>query len=321
MSFEQPPKIEQTENKEEIFDFEEWLIQELETQYKEKANILRQNGLLEIIPEVKEMGITALDGQEYPFPKKEEIKQRILENREFYETKMRQGFTEMEIVPCLPLNDIIKTVKQATLLHAKQEKLFTKDKDGNKIKITLDENLPENERAMYVWNEYDNADVNGTLARDPKEFSDNHQGKTDLEFLTTLPFKGFEVILREKDLVIPREGKGEVIAGRKRLEAGKVFSDYLKIIKDDTQYKGETIFNTKSWLIAFLVNLEQTDFVMDDYQNEVDCVSINGGDYFSASGFVPNADWDRVIQRAYLDGSDPGHRNVDCGVRPAVRVS
>lgn len=321
MSFEQPPKIEQTENKEEIFDFEKWLIRDFETQYKGKANILRRNGLLEIIPEVKEMGITALDGKEYPFPKKEEIKQRIFENREFYETKMRQGFTEMEIVPCLPLNDIIKTVKQAILRHAKQEKLFTKDKDGNKIQITLDESRPENEKAMYVWNEYDNADVNGTLARDPKEFSSNHQGKTDMEFLTTLPFKGFEVILREKDLVIPREGKGKVIAGRKRLEAGKVFSDYLKIINSEAQYKGETIFNTKNWLITFLANLEQTDFVMDDYQNEVDCISINEGDYLPASGNVPNAYWARDYRRADMDGDSARNRYEYYGVRSAVRVS
>lgn len=321
MSFEQPPEIEQTKNKKEVFDFEKWLIREFETQYKEKANILRRNGLLEILPEIKEMGITAVDGKEYPFPKKEEIKKRILENREFYETKMRQGFTEMEIVPCLPLNDIIKTVKQAILRHAKQAKLFTKDKDGNKIQITLDKSLPENERAMYTWNTYDNADVKGTLVHDPKEFSDNHQGKTELEFLTTLLFKGFEIILREKDITIPRKGKNEVTAGRKRLEAGKIFSDYLKIINSEAQYKGETIFNTKSWLITFLTNLEQTDFVIDDYQNEVDCISVNGGDYFPASGCVPDAYWHRDLRQASLVRGDPWSRGDFFCVRPAVRVS
>src|SRR3989338_564380 len=121
---EKPPIIENKDQ--EPFDLEKWLVSELPRQYEEKAKLLNRLGLLEILPEKKEIGLTGINGREYPIPKREDIEKIIRENRELYEAKMKQGFTEMEIVPFgLQLEQrLIKTAEKAILKHHQAGKLF-----------------------------------------------------------------------------------------------------------------------------------------------------------------------------------------------------
>src|SRR4030043_409519 len=85
-------------------ELEAWLKFELKKQYQEQINSYRQNNLLELNPETGETGIYGTDDQFYAYPDLKAIEQAIRANQEFYQLKLKQGLTELEIVPfALPL--------------------------------------------------------------------------------------------------------------------------------------------------------------------------------------------------------------------------
>ena len=320
MSFESIPT---KKDQEPVFNFELWLNNELPKQYIEKAQILNKNGLLHVLTQSQEFGIIGPDGQEYPFPKLETIKAEMLENREFYQTKMSQGFTEMEIVPFLELEKLIKTVEKAILRHHKEGKLFATKKDASDpneklVPLELKENQP-----LFVWDEYLKAEENGTLIYDPQEFSqNNHRGKDKMEMLKYLEkssFPGYLVRLREKNVNIPRAGQGKTLNGRKQLEAGLNSREYLKALQEKKEYQGEAGQNAEDWLIKFLTHLEKTNEVIDNWQGN-GSVALLIGAYFTASDGVPGGSWFRSLRQADLGRHDPDYRNGGVGVASVVRV-
>ena len=310
------------EQKEKPFDLENWLALEFKTQYETKAKILNRLGLLEILPEKQEIGILGIDGKEYPFPEMEVIEQEFRKNKELFETKMAQGFTELEITPFgMPLNRLIETLKQQLLKHSREGKLFHTKKNQTDSNETLKPFALDDENPLNVWDKYVGADENGELVYDAKEFSQNHQGKTKLQMIDSQESSpGFLITLREKNLNIPRECKGEMKNGRKQLETNKTPREYLQMILSQEMYQGELGQTPEEWLTEFLTHLEQTNQVIDDWQ-ENGSASFQLGGYFHASDGVPYCVSVRDHRRAYLDGVDPGSRLGSVGVRSAVRVN
>ena len=309
------------ENKnEQPFNFEKWLSLELPKQYEEKVKILNRLGILEILPEAKDIGIVGIDGKEYVLPEIEEIKAKIEENKEIFETKIRQGFTDLNIVPFgTSLQKLINIMEKAILKHHQEGKLFTarknlEDENEPLQKLELDENQP-----LYKWEGYENADTEGKLVYYPQEFTkDNHQGKTKREILAETQ-KGFIVILQEKNPNIPKENQGEIINGRKRLEANKTSNDYLKLLQTEEQYQNEQGKTPEEWITKFLTTLEKHNQVIDDYQGN-GRASFQLGAYFSSSDLVPFCDWYRDNRRANLYRSYPRFQNGNSGASSSARV-
>jgi len=178
------PKIEN--KNEQPFNFEKWLELELPKQYEEKVKILNKLGILEILPEAKEFGIVGIDGKEYPIPEMEEIKDKIEKNKEMFETKMKQGFTDLNIIPFgTELSKLIKIMEKTILKHHKEGKLFTAKKNLEdeseplqKLELYADCETNPDHSPVDVWKEgYDKADTEGKLVYYPQEFSENHQAK------------------------------------------------------------------------------------------------------------------------------------------------
>jgi len=312
------------ENKDkEPFDYEKWLSNELPRQYTEKAKILNELGLLEILPEAKDIGIVAIDGQEYPMPEQEDIEKIFRENKEVFEKKMEQGFTEMEIVPFgLPLERLIKTAEKVILKHHQEGKLYSnrknpEDENEELVPLELDENKP-----LYIWKEgYDNADIDGKMVYFPESFDkdpEKHQGKTKDQIIKETK-QGFQIILREKNLNIPRDGKGKTIGGRQQLEANQTPHEYLKKIQTEKEYRNEEGQTPEDWLTTFLTHLEKHNQVIDDYQGS-SSIAYNLGAWLPSYVDVPVAYWSRVYWRAYLGGYDPGDHFDNLGARVRVRV-
>jgi len=310
------------EKKDRPFDLEKWLSKELPAQYETKAKILNRNGLLEILPEAGEKGIVSIDGEECPFPDLEAIIEAI-ESNELYRNKLEQGFTELEITPFgLPLETIAKTVEKAIVRHYKEGKLFSarKNPGGSTEQPTpleLDENQP-----VYQWEGYKTADLDGRLVYYPKEFSNNHGGRTKAELLKQAEgraFKGYNVFLREPNPNIPREGRGETKGGRKQLETNKQIKEYLRLIKTGEEYRGEDGLTPEDRLTMLLTHLEKTDEAIDDYSGN-GSISFQVGTYFPSDGGVPNSYWDRGDRRLNLYRSDPDNRNSNFGAASGVRI-
>lgn len=334
--------------REKLWPFESLPQKEFQEQYESQKEIFIKTGILEKLstgemglprssPEAMVWGIKGIDNQEYAFPKMEEVSKMMRENKEILKTKTEQGFNRLLIVPFgMKLDDLIEKYKQVILKHHKEGKLLATKKDPKEPdqKLELDENQP-----VWVWDKYLNADVNGELIYQPKEFSKNHQGKTKKEILKEAPSTGsgqggWNILLIEDLPNIPREGKGEIIGKRpqidtsgtsikKYIKKGEAIpspSEYLKAIQTESIYQNETGMTPEDQITYAITHLEQTNQAIDDWRGN-GSISYQLGAYFPASGGVPGADWDRGSRGAYVGRDVPGDRGDDCGVRGSVRVS
>ena len=303
----------------------EALPEELREQYEKQVELMKRIGLVKDL-ESGELGIEGVDGKEYPIPTQEQINERMEANKELVEKKSEQGFKKLLLVPFgMKLSDLTDAYKASILRHNSEGRLFSTkknpdDQSEQPVPLPLDKNKP-----LYVWDGYNDADVNGKLVYFPVEFSENHQGRTKQEILEEGEggeTPGWNIILIEDMPDIPRKTKGKVTGGRKQFEAGDTPNNYLKALKDSEKggtYQNEDGMTPEDQLIYSIVHLEETDQVIDDWQGN-GAVSYQLGAYFPASGSVPSAFWYRVNRQAYLGGYYPDYRLGNCGVRSAVRI-
>ncbi|MBU1118561.1 hypothetical protein KKH43_01615 [Patescibacteria group bacterium] len=315
------PSFTPPQEQEKLSNLEKWLSSELHKQYEETAKALNELGLLEILPECGEIGIVGTDGKEYPLPSEEQIKEEMLKNREVFETKMSQGFTELEITPfALPLERLIDVAKKTILKHYKEGKLFgTKENPDDESEplelLKLDEDKP-----FLLWEGLKDADTQGTLIYYPEEFSKNHQGLTKQELLEASKdssFSGFNVYLREKDINTPEKGKTQ--GGRTRLGSGKSSEGYLQALQTQQEYQQESGQTPEDWLTLFSTHLKKTNQVIDEYHVSAKYNRLIGS-YHPASKGVPIAGWNNNDRQAFLYRSNLGHSFLSFGARSAVRI-
>lgn len=299
---------------EKLWPFEKLPQKELKEQYESQKEILARAGVLEKLSS-GDLGIKAIDNQEYVFPEYQEITKRIKENREMLKPKIEQGFSQLLIVPFgLKLDDLIEKYKQVILKHHQEGKLFaTKEnpQDPDEL-LELDQTQP-----VWVRDKYQNADTNGELVYFPQEFSQNHQGKTKQEILKEQG--GYNVLLLEDLPNIPRRGQGKETKGRKQLEAGLTPNKYLETLQTDPNHQNETGMTPEEQITYAIKHLEQTNQVIDDYRGKASA-SYQLGAFFTASRDVSFAFWRRDRRQAFLGGDGPERSYSDDGVRGAVRV-
>jgi hypothetical protein len=290
---------------------------DLRNQYESERRVLESAGILESLPS-GERGIHAIDGKAYPVPSYQEVRNLIREKRDVLEKKAEQGFTKVLIVPFgMKLDDLVEKYKALILKHKAEGNLFaTKGTDADPDEpLNLDTTTP-----VWVWDEYQGADVNGKLVYDPKEFSANHGGKTKMEILEGTSGKSspaWRIIVLEADPNIPRSGKGTTMHGRRRLEANKMPNEYLAMIGKN-QYENESGTIPEEWLMQAIATLEEKNQVIDDWQGN-GSIACNTGAYFP-TGLVPSACWIRDFRRASLRRNDPTDQYTVIGARSAVRV-
>jgi hypothetical protein len=293
---------------------------DLKRQYESERRVLEGAGILETLPSGNQ-GIHGIDGEAYPMPSYQETRNLIREKRDILEKKADEGFTKLLIVPFgMKLDDLVGKYKALILKHKAEGKLFaTKGTDADPDELlNLDTTTP-----VWVWDEYQDADVNGKLVYDPKEFSANHGGKTKAQILADLAAAdklspAWRIIMIEVDPNIPRAGKGKPVGGRPRIEANKTPNEYLEAIGTG-EYQNESGMTPEEWLMQAITTLEEKNQVIDDWQGK-GSIAYNTGAYFQASGRVPYACWGRGARRGYLDRDDPTSRSGGVGARSAVRV-
>lgn len=298
-----------------------WLATEFREQYDRQYKTLNRLGLLDILPKSGEMGIIGIDNKEYPIPSKEAIEQEIKRNKEVYETKLAQGFTQIQLTPfAIPLDNLISTPEQQLKIHHKQGKLLATKENINDpdVPLDLDTNQP-----VYIWNEWKGADKDGSCKYYPSSFDqDDHSGHAKAEILKAqdgLPLAGWNVLLVEPSKNIPRQGKGKTKGKRKQIEANQTPIEYLKQLQTDPQYANEQPLTNEDWLIQFIAYLEENNQVIDDYSGKGSACYLAGSFKASSRG-LGYGGWYRGCARAFLGRCDPGYRNSGDGLRSAVGV-
>jgi hypothetical protein len=335
------PNVEQVqqipnspEQGEQPFNFENWLNVELPKQYEKEYKILVKVGIMGILPEILEDGILGIDGREYPVPSLEQIQSAILANREKYESKMKQGFTKLQMTPfALPLRILIQTLERTLLAHHKQGKLLApkKNPNGPDVKLELNKNQP-----VYTWKSWWNKknskkskDELGEIIYDPQQFTqENHGGQTKQEKLdgervkqaqgNTNIFPGWNIELYESNENIPRERKGKTIGGRKQLEANDTPENYLKILQTNPQYAHEKGLTFESWITKALGSLKTNNTVLDDYSGAGFACYLLAN--WISSGYLGFGRWARCDKQARLSGVNLTHQSPCYGCRSAVCI-
>lgn len=187
------------------------------------------------------MGITpheSIDHQSYPFPSLPEITKAMIKNKELLSLKMNQGFTKLLIVPlALSLPAFQTHISQLIKEHHTQGKLLgTKTPRSTTDFIPLGLNTQE---PLYIWKDIIEGEQSGNLIYHPQQLDkDNPQGFTKQQLIQKLkptPFPGYEVLLIEDILYLPKEGEG-ITKGkgkdheRKQIENNNTPLTYLKTI-------------------------------------------------------------------------------------------
>lgn len=274
------PEISQeveVKHEEKIASEFENLTNNLKEQYNTQKEIFERAGILEKLQDGI-LGIKAIDGKEYPFPKQEDLLKGVEEQSEIIKKKFKEGFTQLLIVPFgMKLEDLIEKQKNILMNHYQKKKLLS----VNGIPLQLDEKDP-----FWYRERYHKADETGNIVYFPKEFSQLHKAQTKKEILDVTK-QGFKSCLIEDLPNIPLPGKGKTINGRKQLEVGETPNKYLKKIRNDQSYKNELGFTPEMQITYSLLRLEKTNQVIDDSS-----VSYHIGAFFP-DRIVPLMGWNQ----------------------------
>ena len=286
---------------------------DIDAQYNARYEALNKSSVIEKLSN-NAKGITGIDGKEYPVPSLDQVKAKIAENEAKLMPKTEQGFAKILLVPfAMPLNDLIKKYEETILKHHKQGTLNATNGDT----LELDENQP-----LYHWDDYDNADTEGSIVYYPKQFDQNdHQGQTKQQLLDSgiLINGGWQIIFIEDLPDLPAEGQGKEINGRKQLEANQAPRDYLKTMQTDAQYHDEDGLTPESYITYAISQLEEKDQVIDDWKGNGKACYMTGA-YFLGSGRLPSGGWNRGDRQADLGRGVPGVPNSSGAVRSGVNV-
>lgn len=301
------PEKPKTSEYSELFE-----ILDIEAQYNQRFDSLRSAGVIEKLKS-GEYGIIGINGQEYPIPTIDQVKDQIIEKEAILKPKIEQGFTQIILTPfAMPITDLAEKYSQTIFKHHQNGTL----KATNGDTLELDENRP-----LLVWDKYQNADSDGSLIYFPKQLDqENHQGRTKEELLQNEISQGWQILLVEDMPDLPAEGQGKEISGRQQIEAYKTPREYLNLLQTDPQYQNEQGLTPEDWLIYAITYLEETNQVIDDWEGQGK-VNWNIAGYFPALNDVSRGRWYRGDPQARLDGHDADNRNSNRGFRPGVSVS
>ena len=236
----------------------------LEMEYARTITALNRTGILTLLPRSENLGVIGIDGKEYPVPTQEQLQEVFTRNKELVDRKMRQGFTQLQLTPiAMPTSQLIDRVKTALIKHATAGKIFQTKQNSTDADIPVRVNTGE---PIWIWNMVRQAVGTLNLVYFPQAYTDHHQGLTKEEVmqgarLCAVP--GWSVGLIEPIPIMPQQGQGKVIGGRKQLEAYSTPHDYLRTLSTST-YQGETGWTPEDFLTHFITQLETTNQVSHD---------------------------------------------------------
>lgn len=291
----------------------------IEGEYRRNLIALNRTGILSILPDSERLGVIGVDGREYPVPTEQEVKDVFDRNGELVKTKEAQGFTRLQITPIVaPIPLLIARAEKKILKYAQEGKIFqTKHSVQNQdVAIQVDTSEP-----VWVWNRVKEAIIADEIVYFPHQLEGNHKGKSKSEIINNpkiCAIPGWSVGLVEDTAILPQQGQGKTVNGRKQFETNLTPKDYLKTLQGSS-YQGETGWTYEDFLTDFMVNLQNTNQVShESYENSAVWLV---GSYLPSSASVPGGAWARGSGQLGVRAADPDGRRGYWGVRSTVRLS
>lgn len=97
----------------------------IEKEYARTIAALKRTGIVTLLPRSKKSGVIGINGEEYPVPTREQLREVFTGNEKLVGRKMRQGFTELRLTPiAMPASQLIDRVRTAVLEHSAAGKII-----------------------------------------------------------------------------------------------------------------------------------------------------------------------------------------------------
>jgi len=273
----------------------------LEKEYARTIAALSQTRILTLLPRSKNSGVIGIDGKEYPVPTEEQLQEVFAWNKELVDKKTRQGFAQLQLTPiAMPTSQLIDLMKSVIVKHGAEGRIYQTRRSPSDPSTPVRVNT---EKQVWIWDTLRQALDTDGLVYFPQEYSGNHRGQTKLEVVNSrriCAVPGWSVGLVESLPVMPEQGQGKTLGGRKQLETGLSPREYLQTLQTET-YEGETGKTLEDFITGFLTHLETTNEVSNDVSdhNALWCL----GQYMKVTyaELVPTGRWYRDVGRARLD--------------------
>jgi len=294
-------------------------------EYARCVDLLRCTGILTHLPKSGSFGVIGIDGEEYPIPTQEQIEELFALQSELVSRKVPQGFDHLELTPiAMPAPLLIKRMKAAILRHSAEGKIYRTWRSPYDL---LNPVHVDTEKTVWLWDTLGQALDTEQLVYFPQEYSSNHRGQSKWEVVHNgriCAAPGWSVGLVESLPMIPQQGQGKTLAGRRQLETGSSPRDYLRTLQTET-YQGETGKTLEDFIIEFIARLEATGEVSHDRHDDNALWLL--GQYVKyveqvKSDLVPTEWWHRDYGRVRLDAHRPGNKlcTSSWGVSTTVRL-
>jgi hypothetical protein len=297
----------------------------IEKEYVRCIAALNRIGILKLLPGSGSIGVTGKDGKEYPVPTMDQVAEIFHLNRELAGIKVLQGFDHLELTPMeIPVYLLIDRMKAAILEHAAEGKIYQTRRSSSDPLLPVHVNT---EKHVWIWDTLSEVLDREELVYFPKNYSANHLGQTKSEavnngFICAVP--GWSVGLAENLPIMPQQGNGKIIGGRRQLETGYSPRDYLQTLKAQS-YLGETGKTLEDFITEFLTRLETMNEISND-RHDGNALWLLGQyvKYVThlKSDLVPTGWWHQFFGRVRLDAHRPGNKlcTRNWGVSTIVRL-
>jgi hypothetical protein len=292
--------VENTLHSEQVFP--------VEAEYAHCAAGLKNTGIVTLLPKSGTLGVIGIDGNEYPLPTKQQVAEIFTHNRDLVDKKVHQGFGRLELTPmAMPMPLLMDRMKTEILLHHADGKIFQNRRFPSDPLIPVRVNK---EKQVWIWETLRLALDTDELVYFPQEYSSNPRGYTKLGAINNgriCAVPGWSVGLVEVFPIVPEQGLGKTIGGRKQLELGSSPREYLETLRSPS-YEGETGITLEDFITRFLIRLDATNEVSNEVadNNGLWCL----GQYFKIpyAEVVPTGRWIRQVGRVRLDAHRTGNK-------------
>lgn len=283
----------------------------VEKEYRHCISVLKSTGILINLPKSHRIGVFGIDGKEYPVPTKKQVVEIFKSNRELAWNKILQGFAHLELTPfAIPISILIDRTKIAIIKHATERKIFQTRHFPSYPLIIVPINV---EKQIWIWDTLKTVMETKNLVYFPIEYSIDHYGYFKFEIIKNpriCAVPGWSIGLVENLSIMPKQGQGKTIGGRKQLEIGFSPREYLETLQDQT-YQGESGKTFEDFIINFLTRLETTNEISNDRYDDNALWLL--GQYIKCqkclrTDLIPSVWWHRSYGRLRMDAHRPGNK-------------
>ena len=269
-------------------------------------------------------GVVGIDGDEYPAPTEAQTLTLFERDADLIEEKRAQGFTRLLLTPiAMPLPRLIDHVNAYVNKRSEQGPIIRTKRDHGDPDVAVE---PSSKEPVWIWERVGRALDTPEVVYFPTAYEKQDHGGQSKDEVVHDPRRcvvpGWSVGLVEDIPIMPRKGGGEVVGGRRQLEAGSTPRDYLETLLSPP-YRRETGWTMEDMLTHFLTVLHATGQVSHDRSdgNALWLLGMYMPTLMPKALVVPTGHWSSGRgRRLYLGAHRTGNRFDIAVARTVVRL-